>query len=37
MIKCNFCEAEFLCVGKNVEPCGYCLEQAGLNGLLLIE
>lgn len=37
LIKCNFCEADFPHVGKDVEPCGYYLEQAGLNGLLLIE
>ena len=37
LIKCNFCEADFLHVGKGVELCGYDLEQAGLNGLLLIE
>lgn len=37
LIKCNFYEADFLHVGKDVEPCGYYLEQAGLNGLLLIE
>lgn len=37
LIKCNFCEADFLLVGKDVEPCGCYLEQTGLNGLLLIE
>lgn len=37
LIKCNFCEADFLLVGKDVQPCGCYLEQAGLNGLLLIE
>lgn len=36
VIKVYFCGAGFFHVGKDVEPCGYYLEQAGLNGLLLI-
>lgn len=37
IIKCFSVGLAYFVLGKDVEPCGYYLEQAGLNGLLLIE
>lgn len=37
LIKCNSCKACLLHIGKDINPCSCCLEQVGLNSLLLIQ